>query len=246
MPETPAVAVPPPPAPPSPASSHPPFRPTREAPTPQQPPQPPPSIADTTQAPPHGPIEDIFALFAGTVLVAIGLGFLKAAHLATGGTAGLSFLIHYLSGWPLGAVLFAVNLPFYVFAWRAMGPTFTLRTALAVTLLSLETAVMPALVAIEHPDPAFAAIVGGVLAGTGLLALIRHKASLGGVGVLAYYLQDRHGWSAGRVQMGFDALITAAAFVVLPPSGVAYSILGALALNLVLALNHRPGRYMGV
>ncbi|MBP0574660.1 YitT family protein, partial [Mycobacterium tuberculosis] len=88
-----------------------------------------------------------------------------------------AFLIHYFADWPLGAVLFTINLPFYVFAWRAMGRTFTLRTVLAVTLLSLETQLIPNLVTITGPHPAFAAIAGGVLAGTGLLALIRHRAS---------------------------------------------------------------------
>lgn len=194
----------------------------------------------------HGIAEDAFALFAGTLMVALGVSLLKAAHLATGGTAGMAFLIHYLGGWPLGLVLFLVNVPFYVFAWAAMGRAFTIRTALSVTLLSLETQVIPSLITLADPNPAFAAVAGGVLAGTGLLALIRHKASLGGVGVMAYYLQDRYGLSAGKVQMGFDALITAAAFLALPPSGVAYSVLGAVVLNLVLALNHRPGRYMGV
>lgn len=194
----------------------------------------------------HGVAEDAFALVAGTLMVALGVSFLKAAHLATGGTAGMAFLVHYLGGWPLGAVLFVVNLPFYVFAWAAMGRSFTIRTAIAVTLLSLETQAIPDLVGFTDPNPAFAAVAGGVLAGTGLLALIRHKASLGGIGVMAYYLQDRYGLSAGAVQMAFDAVITAAAFLALPPSGVAWSVLGALVLNLVLALNHRPGRYMGV
>lgn len=213
---------------------------------------PPPSAspAPTTPVPSmvhrHGFAEDAFALFAGTLMVALGVSLLKAAHLATGGTAGLAFLVHYLGGWPLGLVLFVVNLPFYVFAWKAMGRTFTLRTALAVTLLSLETQAIPMLVTLSDPNPIFAAIAGGVLAGTGLLALVRHKASLGGLGVMAYYLQDRYGVSAGKVQMACDAVICVAAFAALPPAGVAYSVLGAVVLNLVLALNHRPGRYMGV
>lgn len=205
--------------------------------------QPPASISAVHR---HSRIEDAFALVAGTLMVALGVVFLKAAQLATGGTAGLAFLAHYLGHWPLGLALFVVNLPFYVFAWKAMGRSFTLRTALAVTLLALETQLIPDFSGIAAPHPAFAAIAGGILAGTGLLALIRHKASLGGIGVMAYYLQDRHGINAGAVQMACDAVITAAAFAVLSPAAVAYSVLGAVVLNLVLALNHRPGRYIGV
>ncbi len=46
--------------------------------------------------------------------------------------------------------------------------------------------------------------------------------------------------------MGIDVLIVLGAVMVVPPDKVALSILGALALNMVLAINPRAGRYMGV
>jgi uncharacterized membrane-anchored protein YitT (DUF2179 family) len=79
-----------------------------------------------------------------------------------------------------------------------------------------------------------------------LLMLFRHRASLGGVNILALYLQERFGLRAGKVQMGIDVLIVLGAVLVVPLDKVALSILGALALNMVLAINHRAGRYMGV
>ncbi len=42
-----------------------------------------------------------------------------------------------------------------------------------------------------------------------------------------------------------DVCILVAALVMADPARVAYSVLGALVLNAVLAVNHRPGRYMG-
>ena len=64
--------------------------------------------------------------------------------------------------------------------------------------------------------------------------------------VLVLYLQERFGWRAGWVQLGLDAAILLSSLVVVAPSIVALSLLGALALNLTLAVNHRPGRYMAV
>uniref|UniRef100_UPI0035675F66 YitT family protein n=1 Tax=Pseudomonas sp. TaxID=306 RepID=UPI0035675F66 len=78
------------------------------------------------------------------------------------------------------------------------------------------------------------------------LMLFRHRASLGGVNILALYLQERLGLRAGKVQMGIDVAIVLAAVFIVSLDKVALSILGALALNLVLAINHRAGRYMGV
>ncbi|WP_181704473.1 YitT family protein [Chthonobacter rhizosphaerae] len=193
----------------------------------------------------HTVLEDALALFTGTLFVALGLVFMKTVGLATGGTAGLAFLVHYGTGWPLGAVFFAVNVPFYAFAFRVFGLAYTVKTFAAVALLSLEAEILPHLFRVSDIHPAFAAVAGGMLAGVGLLILIRHKSSLGGVGVLAVWLQERYGVRAGTVQMGIDAVIVLGAFAVLPPVAVLLSVAGAVALNLVLAVNHRRGRYQG-
>ena len=84
------------------------------------------------------------------------------------------------------------------------------------------------------------------LYGAGLLMLFRHRASLGGINVVALFLQERLGWRAGQVQMVLDVLILLAAFGVTDPWRVALSVLGAVVLKLALAINHRPGRYMAV
>ncbi|MEM1316828.1 MAG: YitT family protein, partial [Pseudomonadota bacterium] len=83
-----------------------------------------------------------------------------------------------------------------------------------------------------------------VLLGIGLLAMFRHRASLGGVGILALYLQDRFRWRAGWVQMAIDLCILATAFAVTEPWLVALSVVSAVILNLVLAVNHREDRYV--
>lgn len=65
------------------------------------------------------------------------------------------------------------------------------------------------------------------------------------MGILALWLQERHGWRAGKVQMAVDCAIVLLALAMVEPDRVGLSILGAVALNAVLAINHRPGRYMG-
>jgi len=168
------------------------------------------------------------------------------AGLLTGGTAGLAFLIHYATGWRFGVVFFVINLPFYFLALRAMGWAFTLKTFCAIAALSLFSELMPLVARFELLQPVYAGVMGGFLIGAGLLMLFRHKASLGGLNILVLVLQERHGWRAGRVQMAIDCLIVLAAFTLVEPRLIAISVLGAVALNLVVAVNHRPGRYLGV
>ena len=87
--------------------------------------------------------------------------------------------------------------------------------------------------------------MGGLLVGIGLLILLRHRSSLGGIGILAAFVQERFGWRAGKFQLGMDCVILAAAFLVLDWHLVALSVVGAVVLNMVLAVNHKPGRYNG-
>ncbi len=202
-------------------------------------------MTDTTEIP-HSLSEDIQALLVAPLFVAFAVLLFRQAGLLTGGTVGLAFLVHYASGWPMGAVVFTINLPFYVFAVRALGWEFAVKTFVAVSLLAVYTEVLPHLISIDRIDPLFAAVMAGFLTGVGLLILIRHKASLGGLGVMAIYLQNTRGWPAGKVQMAADVLIVGAALLVRDPLSVGLSIVGALALNLVIAVNHKTGRYVGV
>lgn len=193
----------------------------------------------------HTVFEDLLALVTGTLVVAVGLELFRRTGVGTGGAPGLAFLAIYASGLSLPVALVAVNLPFYGFALWRMGWRFTAKTVAAVSLLAAETWALPHLFEIGRIDPLFGAGFGGLMVGVGLLILIRHRASLGGVGIVALWLQETRGWSAGRVQMAIDAVILAATVVVLDPLHVALSFAGAAALNLVLATNHRRGRYLG-
>jgi uncharacterized membrane-anchored protein YitT (DUF2179 family) len=193
---------------------------------------------------PHSLQEDAFALVCGTLLVTLGVAMFRDASMVAGGTTGIAFLIHYASRVNFGLALLLLNLPFYWLAWRHMGREFTLKTFTAVALMAAEVELLPRVLTFGTLHPLFAAVAGGLLIGTGMLILFRHRASIGGIGVVAVLLQERKGWRAGQVQMAIDCTIVLAAVFVVPLAQVALSVLGALTLNLVLAMNHRPGRYV--
>ncbi len=193
----------------------------------------------------HSLFEDIQALLVAPLFCAFAIMLFREAGLLTGGTVGIAFLIHYASGWPIGAVLFIINLPFYTLGLKAMGKAFTIKTFIAVSLLSLYSELLPRLISLQHLDRLFAAVMAGFLAGISLLILIRHKSSLGGLGILVIHLQNTRGWRAGKLQMAADFLILATAIFIRDPLSVGLSIVGAMALNLVIAVNHKAGRYMG-
>ena len=204
------------------------------------------TLDDTPSPARHTLWDDAQGLLTGCLFCALGLLMFREAKLVTGGTAGLAFLIHYMQHWPLSVVLFVINLPFALFAFLVMGRVFTLKTFVAIGLLSLYVAFLPGLIGFSHLNPVFAAVMGGLLAGTGILILIRHGASLGGLTIVAIFLQRKKGWRAGTVQMVADFCILLGAFLVVSVEQVLLSLLGAVAVNLVIGVNHRTDRYFGM
>ncbi len=198
----------------------------------------------------HRPYEDMMAMLLGTFFVALGVTFYTHAVLLTGSTAGLALLLSYITssitGWGFGVYFFAINLPFYYLAVKRMGWSFTLRTFAAIGLVSLFSELTQGWVQFANVPSIYAALMGGALMGIGMLMLFRHRTSLGGINILALYLQDKHGLRAGYVQLAIDGVILLVALTQLPLDRVGYSVLGALTLNLIIALNHKPGRYIGV
>jgi uncharacterized membrane-anchored protein YitT (DUF2179 family) len=192
----------------------------------------------------HTLVEDAQGIAFGATMAAFGIVILTHLGLITGQTAGLAVLISYATGWAFGPVFFAINLPFYVLGYLRMGWRFTAKTFLAVALLSALSLWLPGQVSFATLDPLVGAVLFGFLSGAALLALFRHGASLGGIGIVALILQDRLGWRAGWVQLLFDACLFAAAFWVIAPGLVLISFLGALVVNLVIAINHRRDRYV--
>jgi len=188
--------------------------------------------------------EDAQAILVGTLLIALSVQFLTHAQLITGQIAGLTLIVSYSMDWGFGPVFFVLNLPFYVLAYRRMGPKFTLKTFVAVAMMSVFVELLSRMIIFGDLHPLLAAILSGVCAGSGFLALFRHGASLGGIGVLALYVQDKSGFSAGKTQMIVDAFVFALAFILFPTITVIYSLIGALVLNIMITTNHRKDRYI--
>ncbi len=206
--------------------------------------EPSPDLGSDTAA--HSLFDDAQGFLIGTVLSALGLALISAGGLMTSGTAGIAFLLHYLTGWGVGLMFFLINLPFFALAFWRMSPVFAAKSLVSVALLGLMVDWQPRVIHFIDVEPFYAAIAGGLLLGMGVLAFVRHGSSLGGINILAVYLQKRHGWRAGRLQMAVDVLIVIAACLLLEPGQVLYSMLGAALLGAVLAINHKPGRYRGI
>ncbi len=192
----------------------------------------------------HSALEDLQGIASGVLLITVGVAVFAHLGIATGGIAGFALVVSYATGWNVGLVFFLANLPFLALAVLRLGPAFSLKTIAAIASMSLLTGFLPKIMVFSFIDPLFGAVLAGVMVGYGMLALFRHRASIGGVGILAFYLQERFGWRAGYVQLSIDAVILFAALFVIGPAGFALSLLSAAIMNLFVAINHRRDRYL--
>ena len=192
----------------------------------------------------HRIYEDLLAMIFGTLFVSFGMVIYTKTVLLVGSTAGLALLLQYVTGVGFWLIFFLVNLPFYILALKRLGWRFALRTFIAVCLVSLFSRLTPAWVDFSRLDPVYATVIGSGLMGTGLLMLFRHRTALGGINILAIHLQETAGIRAGYFQLAVDLAILAAAAFVLTPEHLVLSVVGAAIVNLIVAINHKPGRYL--
>lgn len=188
--------------------------------------------------------EDVQGLILASAQAALGIHLLRAAGIMTGGSAGMALIISYATGWNFSAVFFAVNLPFFALAYRFRGLSFCLKSVSTVVLVSIMAELLGPLLQVHDIHPATAAVLFGVSTGIGLLGLFRHKGSLGGMSIMALILQDRYGIKAGYTQMAHDLALFAIAAFIIPLDSLAWSALGMIIVNAVIAINHRRDWYV--
>lgn len=193
----------------------------------------------------HSTFEDCVVISVGIMLVSFGMFLMKQAHLNIGGTAGLALLVHYVTGWNVGMLYFIANAPFYYLAYRQLGKWMVIKTLITVTAVSALLDFLPQLITINDLNPIFAAVFANGMLGVGVLALFRHGSSLGGFNLLGLYFQERFGFAAGKTLLIMDSLVLIASLVRISLWQLLLSILGAVVLNVFIAINHRKDRYIG-
>ncbi len=151
-------------------------------------------------------MKKIINILLGCLILSIGVLILRHSHLVTGGTVGLSLSFSYIFNLPFTLLFFIINIPFYIFSFIQMGWKFTVSTILAVTIVSILTSVDQFIPAFNM-NPLAGAIIGGIINGFGLSILFLNKASLGGLNILALFLQKKCNWNPGKVNFVFDCLV---------------------------------------
>jgi uncharacterized membrane-anchored protein YitT (DUF2179 family) len=173
----------------------------------------------------------------GCFLVALAIKVFNTTSLLIGGTAGLGILFQQITDVSFGTLFFLINIPFYILSIMQIGISFTIKSFLSISMLSIMSELLTNYVTFEIPYPIVSAVIGGILLGFGLILLFRSGSSLGGVNIVAVFLDKRFGINPGKTVFVTDALIVSSALFVFNIEQVLYSILAIIVMSVLL------GRY---
>jgi len=159
----------------------------------------------------------------GAAIMAIGIGiFLVDAKVVPGGVSGLSMSIHYLTGLPVGLMIWTLNIPLYLWGIKELGKEFGIRTFWGFTLNSFfidffrgdipgfsfiklqETQTIKDL---QQNDFLFLILLGAALLGLGLGIIFKFKGTTAGSDIVAAIMQKRFGTKPGMAIMMIDFFV---------------------------------------
>ncbi|OIK14108.1 YitT family protein [Bacillus sp. MUM 13] len=135
----------------------------------------------------------IIVVVIGAFLNAIAMNFfLIPANVYASGFTGAAQLLSKLLGSfapfniSTGILLFVLNVPVTIIAWRKIGKSFTFYSFISVLLSTIFLEVLP----VKHvsPDILLNAVFGGVIAAVGVGLTLKFGASTGGMDIIAMLL----------------------------------------------------------
>jgi uncharacterized membrane-anchored protein YitT (DUF2179 family) len=178
-------------------------------------------------------LKDTFLMIAGIASAAFGLeSFLLPNNFIDGGATGISLLVSEVSSIPLYYLLLLVNIPFVYLGYKVIGKNFAIKTAIAITGLSL----CVAFIHFPHVtnDKLLVSVFGGFFLGAGIGLSVRGGAVIDGTEVLAIFLSRKLGTTIGDIIIFVNILIFSAAAYLLSIETALYSMITYLVASRTL------------
>ena len=156
-------------------------------------------------------------LTAGTFFMAVGINVIyEPLSMVTGGFSGIGILVKKLtqtarwSGIPVGMTTLLLNIPLFIWGYSQKGKVFVKKTVYAASCFSFFLLIIPTFDIVKQ-DYLMAALVGGLLNGTGIGLVFSQGASTGGSDLLSVLTAKiLPGLSASERLILIDTLIVAA------------------------------------
>lgn len=132
-----------------------------------------------------------FVIIIGMTIACIGInGFLRPAHLLSGGVPGASSAINYLTDMNIGVLTFLINIPIFILGFIYLEKQFCICSLINMIIFSVLLGLTQNIGQfIPIKDILLQSVYGGVLSGIGAGLVFRTKSSQGGTDIIAAILK---------------------------------------------------------
>lgn len=149
------------------------------------------------------------AAVIGNIICGLGINaFFIPHHLLSSGLSGIAIIIYYAVGFPVGTVVFILNIPIMLACYKYMGRKYTLISLIGTVLFSASidlTAYTSQWVIIK--DPILSGVAGGLMTGLGFGILYKYDVNSGGMDVVAAIVKKYYSLEMGNVVMIINTLV---------------------------------------
>ena len=148
-----------------------------------------------------------FMVTLGILLDAIALElFLVPNSVLDGRLTGISLMIQYKTGWPLGIIVSVFNLPFIFLGWKQVGKRFAVAYTYALAVFTLFTQMFHHVAPVTENE-LLSVVFGGFLLGAGVGLVLRGGACIDGTELVALMISRKSNVSTGTVILIFNLII---------------------------------------
>ena len=157
-----------------------------------------------------------FIITFGLLLNALAwTAFLIPAEITGGGITGVSTLIFYATGFPLGIMYLIINAILILISIKILGTNFGVKTIFSVVVLAFFLSLLQRY--INKPivnDTFLSTVIGGILGGAGIGIVFSQGSSTGGTDIIAMIINKYRNINPGRVILYLDIFIIASSFLI--------------------------------
>jgi len=153
----------------------------------------------------------------GSFMMAFGMvAFLIPNKIATGGTAGLATIFHYLFDLPTGIMMAIINAPLLLVSVKYLGQQFVIKSIVCIVLAVIFVDVLAEVIHLPRlsDNLLLATLYGGAAVGVGLGLIFKGGASDRGATIVAQVLVSKFEVKTSHVILVLDAIVILLASVV--------------------------------
>lgn len=159
---------------------------------------------------------DAICFIAGSLLYAVSINVFTAPNnIAAGGVTGISTMLNYLFGTPIGMVGTILNIPLFIWGYKDVGLKFISKTIIATFSISIAIDATANIFTPYQDNMLIVMIIGGVCCGSGLALIFMRGGTTGGTDLASTLINRRFRFlSLGKILFFADFLVVAASWAV--------------------------------